>query len=178
MENAKMTRMRRYASLLGLVAAMTALVMAVSISAEVLAQARLTIGGSQSNFGRHALRGGFMPDPFTAPITSGGNIDASTLGLGPNCRGFVTRQPDYIVDYDAPASFLRFYFVGQGDTTLVISDGAGRWQCNDDSFGGSNPTVDINRPARGQYDVWVGSYRTGENVRGTLHVTEMRTQHP
>lgn len=144
----------------------------------VIAQTRLAIGGSESNFGRGALRGGFMPDPFTKSITSGGSLDATSMSLAPSCRGFVTREPDYILDYNAPASFLRLYFVGSGDTTLVINDAAGRWHCNDDSFGGRNPTVDINRPSGGQYDIWVGSYRAGENVRGTLHVTEMRTRHP
>ena len=144
----------------------------------VIAQSGLQIGGSASNFGRGALRGGFMPDPFTANITSGGSLDAGTMGLGSGCRGFVTRQPDYILDYSAPASFLRLYFTGAGDTTLVINDAQGRWHCNDDSFGGTNPTVDINRPGAGQYDIWVGSYQAGQNVRGTLHITELRTRHP
>jgi hypothetical protein len=151
---------------------------ALVLASTAFAQTRLLTGGQESNFGRRALRGGFMPDPFTAPITSGGNIDAAPMSLGPNCRGFVTREPDFILSYDAPASFLRMYFVGAGDTTLVISDGAGNWHCNDDSYGGLNPTVDINRPSRGQYDIWVGSYRANETVRGTLHITEMRTQHP
>ncbi len=144
----------------------------------VIAQSALQIGGSASNFGRGGLRGGFMPDPFTVNIVSGGSMDASTMGLGPSCRGFVTRQPDYILDYSSPASFLRIYFAGAGDTTLVINDAQGRWHCNDDSYGGLNPTVDINRPGGGQYDIWVGSYRAGENIRGTLHITELRTQHP
>ena len=29
--------------------------------------------------------------------------------------------------------------------------------------------------AAGQYDVWVTSYRAGESIRGTLHVTELRS---
>jgi hypothetical protein len=99
------------------------------------------------------------------------------MGLGPNCRGFVTREPDFILDYSAPNSFLRLYFVGDGDTTLVVHDGQA-WHCNDDSYESHNPTVDINRPRAGRYDVWVGSYQPGENVRGTLYVTEMRTRHP
>jgi serine protease Do len=143
-----------------------------------IAQSGLQLGGSASNFGRGALRGQFMPDPFTIQFASGGPLDASTLGLGAGCRGFVTRQPDYILDYTSPASFLRMYFVGGGDTTLIVNDAASRWHCNDDSHGGLNPTIDISRPAGGQYDIWVGSYRANENVRGTLHVTELRTRHP
>ncbi len=144
----------------------------------VLAQGGLAIGGRASNFGRQALRGGFTPDPFTTTFTSGGNLDASQQGLAPGCRGFVTRQPDYIVDYSNAASFLRFYATAGGDTTLVINDGAGRWHCNDDSHGGLNPTVDIANPPSGQYDIWVGSYRASENIRAQLHVTELRSNHP
>jgi hypothetical protein len=170
-------RQRRWLTGSWIGAAVVALVLGV-FGGSVIAQTTLLTGGTASNFGRHALRGQFMPDPFTAPITSGGNLDASSMSLGPACRGFVTREPDYIIDYQAPASFVRFYFVAQGDTTLVINDGAGRWHCNDDSYNGVNPTVDISRPASGQYDVWVGSYRAGENIRGTLHVTELRSRHP
>lgn len=145
---------------------------------EVFAQARLQIGGGSSNFGRHALRGGFLPDPWTISITSGGTNDVRPLNLGSGCAGFVTTQPDFILDYNNAASFLRIYFVGSGDTTLIINDASGRWHCNDDSFGGLNPSVDISRPPSGQYDIWVGSYRAGENIRGTLHVTEMQSRHP
>jgi hypothetical protein len=161
-------------SKVGVVAAMLAL----GVAGSVVAQSQLQIGGSTSNFGRHGLRGGFMPDPYTVSITSGGNLDASTMGLGSGCRGFVTRQPDYILFYTHPSSFLLIYYAGSGDTTLVINDGSGHWQCNDDSFGGLNPTVDIAHPPAGQYDIWVGSYRANENIRGSLHVTELRTQHP
>jgi hypothetical protein len=150
----------------------------VAAGTTAVAQTRLAIGGSASNFGRHVLSGGFLPDPYTVSITSGGSIDSSSLGLGAGCRGFVTRQPDYILDYRNAASFLRFYVTGSGDTTLVINDARGRWHCNDDSHGGLNPTVDINRPPSGQYDIWVGSYRANENIRTTLHVTEMRSRHP
>ncbi len=158
----------------GLIAAIAAL----GVAGTVVAQSALQIGGNTSNFGRHGLAGGFMPDPYTVGITSGGGLDASSMGLGSGCGGFVTRQPDYILDYSDPASFLRFYNTASGDTTLVINDGAGNWHCNDDSHGGLNPTVDINHPPAGQYDIWVGSYRAGENIRGQLHVTEMRSRHP
>ena len=170
-------RASRLVGLASVLAAVMALTLGV-FGNDVIAQARLRLGGSASNFGRRAINGGFMPDPFTTTITSGGNIDASSLSLAPGCRGFVTAQPDFIVDYTNAASFVRFYNVAGGDTTLVINDARGNWHCNDDSFGGLNPTVDIANPPSGQYDIWVGSYRANENIRGTLHVTELRTSHP
>lgn len=169
------TRRRRFASTL---AACVLAVATVAGGGTVMAQSGLLIGGSASNFGRHTLRGGFMPDPWSTQITSGGNLDASGMSLASGCRGYVTRQPDYILDYQNAASFLRFYATGTGDTTLVINDARGGWHCNDDSHGGLNPTVDIANPPSGQYDIWVGSYRANENLRSTLHVTELRSNHP
>lgn len=143
-----------------------------------IAQQGLAIGGSQSNFGSRTLSGGFMPDPSTVSIVSGGSLDARSMGLGPGCVGNVTRQPDYILNYRDAASFLRFYAVSGGDTTLIVNDANGRWHCNDDSNGGLNPMVDIANPPSGQYDIWVGSYSSNENLRSTLHITELRSQHP
>lgn len=143
----------------------------------VAAQQGLRIGGNTSHFGRQTLRGQFMPDPFTVRMVSGGGINVSTLGLAPGCVGFVSREPDFILNLEMPANFLRIFFQGEGDTTLVINDAAGRWHCNDDSYGTFDPTIDFAHPPAGHYDIWVGSY-SSDNVRGVLHVTELRSRHP
>ena len=142
---------------------------------ETVAQGSLSIGGSNSNFGTHALRGGFVPDPKQiGGIVSGGTLNAANMGIGNGCTGFVTRQPDVIVNYSNNQSFLRFYFQGQGDTALVINDASGTWRCNDDTAG-LNPQIDIRNPPAGQYDVWVASYQSGQNIRGTLYITELQS---
>ena len=147
----------------------------LGVHGRTVAQGSLRIGGSNSNFGTHAIQGGFVPDPKQITgIVSGGSLNAGSMGLGNGCTGYVTAQPDLIVNYSSPASFLRFYFQGQGDTTLIINDAAGRWRCNDDTAG-LNPQVDIQNPPGGQYDIWIGSYEAGANIRGTLYVTELRS---
>ena len=129
------------------------------------------------NFGSAALTSDFMPDPYTVGITSGGPVDVSYLG--DECSGFTTSAPAFSVDYTSRTSpTLRFYFIGPGDTTLVINTPGGRYVCVDDSFGTYNPTVDLNSPADGRYDVWVGSYTSGTFVSGTLYVTENTANHP
>ena len=144
------------------------------------AKQSLTIGGGRAHFGVHQIRGGFMPDPRTISVTSGGNLAVTSMGLGSGCRGYATATPDAIVHYANPAGFLRFFVraASGGDTTLVINDARGRWHCDDDGGGSLNPMVDISNPPGGQYDIWVGSYRAGEQIRGTLHVTELRSQRP
>ena len=138
------------------------------------------MGGSASNFGRFAVTPGFLPDPHDQDVVSGGNLDVRGMNLGPGCLGFATAQPDYIMDLTDTSAFLRVYVTSdQGeDTTLVINDGRGNWHCNDDSYGGRNPSVDIPNAPAGQYDIWVGSYQAGVQAHGTLHITEIQANHP
>lgn len=145
---------------------------------EVTAQAALQIGGRRANFGRRTLRPGFVPDPVNINIVSGGSINASSLGLGTGCVGFVTAQPDFILTLRGTSSNLRFYVTAGSDTTLLVNTAGGGWRCNDDSYGGRNPTVNLSNAGSGQYDVWVGSYRAGEQARGQLHITELDSNHP
>lgn len=156
---------------LGIAAAMLVL----GLHGQSVAQSSLQIGGSSANFGSHTLNGGFVPDPKLYPnIVSGGSLSVSGMGLAAGCTGYATAQPDVIINYTNAQSFLRFYFQGSGDTALVINDANGRWHCNDDTAG-RNPQVDINNPPSGQYDIWVSSYQSGQNINGTLHVTELRS---
>ena len=122
---------------------------------------------------QHQLTSGFVPDPFTQSITSGGQVDVSYLGGG--CSGFATSAPDFSVNYTSGAfPTLRFYFIGSGDTTMIINAPNASYFCDDDSFGTLNPTIDFNSPSSGRYDIWIGSYQSGTFISGTLYVTEGR----
>lgn len=148
-----------------------------------LAQARLLIGGARANFGIQRINAGFMPDPHTVNVRSGGSLAVAPMNLGPSCRGHATAQPDYIVQYNgqSPTGILRFYFranqSGQ-DATLIINDPQGNWHCDDDGGGNLNPMVTFNRPSAGQYDIWVGSYSDGDYIDGRLSVTELASNRP
>jgi hypothetical protein len=122
-------------------------------------------------FGTLSLNAGFSNDPRTQAITSGGDVDASYLGG--NCFGWAATNPDFRVQWDG-FGFLRFFFVADsGDTTLIINDPVGGWHCNDDSFGTIDPSIDFGDAQDGQYDIWVGSFSSGEFISGTLYVTEL-----
>ncbi|MDL1900276.1 hypothetical protein FBR02_05850 [Anaerolineae bacterium CFX9] len=128
-------------------------------------------------FGSTALTSGFVPDPFTVGITGGGPANASYLGSG--CAGYTTSAPSFSVNYTSGAfSLLRFYFIGGGDTTMIINSPSGSYFCNDDSFGTLNPTIDFNSPSSGRYDVWIGTFSQGGSISGTLYVTEVSGNHP
>ncbi|MBE2271222.1 MAG: SH3 domain-containing protein [Anaerolinea sp.] len=129
------------------------------------------------NYGSTALTSGFVPDPFQVGITSGGSVNVTYLGSG--CRGFATAAPDFSVNYTSGAfPTLRFYFIGSGDSTMVINSPSGSYFCNDDSFGTLNPTIDFSSPSSGRYDIWIGSFSSGTFISGTLSVTESTGNHP
>ncbi len=128
-------------------------------------------------YGSVALSAGFVPDPFSVGITAGGPTSASYLGGG--CYGYTTSAPTFSINYTSgSASLLRFYFIGSGDTTMIINSPSGSFSCVDDSFGTLNPTIDFNSPSSGRYDIWVASYAEGGSVGGTLYATELSGNHP
>lgn len=128
-------------------------------------------------YGSTALISGFVPDPFAVGITAGGPANVSYLGSG--CVGYTTSAPAFSVNYTSGAfPILRFYFIGGGDTTMVINTPGGSYACGDDSFGTLNPTLDFNSPSGGRYDIWIGTFASGGSVSGTLYVTENTGNHP
>lgn len=128
-------------------------------------------------YGSTSLSSGFVPDPYTVGVTGGGPVNVAYLGGG--CSGFTTSAPSFSVNYTAGAfPTLRFYFIGSGDSTMIINTPGGSYFCVDDSFGTLNPTIDFNTPSSGRYDIWIGSYASGSSVGGTLYVTENTANHP
>ncbi len=127
--------------------------------------------GASPNYGIQNVTGGFLPDPITVSATSGGSVNVSYLGGA--CVGYASSNPDYAIVYNSPWPSLKFFFVGGGDTTLVIRAPNGTWYCNDDGYGGLNPQVLVSGPPAGRYDIWIGSYSSGNYIGGTLNISEL-----
>jgi hypothetical protein len=124
------------------------------------------------------LSGGFLPDPRTWGVTSGGSVDVSYLGG--TCVGWAAQAPDFQLSWSGGTQ-LRFYWIANivgDDAVLVVNDPAGNWHCNDDSYSTLNPTVTFGAAMNGTYDVWVGSRWNGDFDSGTLYVTELGGNHP
>ena len=100
-------------------------------------------------------------------LRAGGEIDASRLSN--TCSGFISRAPDYRVDYTAGAFSLNMLTQSSIDTTLVVRDPAGAWRCDDDAGGSGDAQVKFEKPRSGTYDIWVGSY-DGASGAATLVV--------
>ena len=128
------------------------------------------------NYGTVNLRTGFTPDPRVVPVVSGGNIDASRIRG--DCHGFISGSPDVRLVFNTQGNLPLIISVASGaDTTLVVNGPDGRFLCDDDGgVNGLNPSIRINRPRSGRYEIWVGSYRAGSNDRARLNISEVRSQ--
>jgi hypothetical protein len=124
----------------------------------------------EPNYGEVDLTAGFTPDPHVVELAAGGDVDASVLGG--NCRGYVTSAPDFRVHYQSGGFPLTIYVEAEADTTLIIADPDGNWVCDDDT-NGVNPQITFDAPLNGQYDIWVGTYGTGDTPPATLYITEL-----
>jgi len=133
-----------------------------------------SVWAQPSNFGTIQLATGFQPDPKVAAGTSGGQRAASTMMQG--CQGFISAQPDHILNLTTQFRWLRIFAESGADTTLVIQGPDGRVQCDDDTFD-RNPAIQTGFTP-GQYRVWVGSYRQGENSAYQLKITELQNVVP
>lgn len=126
--------------------------------------------------GETSLSAGFKPDPHEVELIAGGIVDVSSGGYAEACTGYASSAPDYRLHWSGTTGTLSFLFEADDsddDTVLIISTPNTDWLCDDDSYTALNPLIEISNPEEGQYDIWVGTYESGEFVGGTLRISEM-----
>lgn len=119
------------------------------------------------------LAAGFDDDPRTITLDAGG--DRSAEGIGPDCGGYINwEKPDVDINYEAGNEKLSVYVKADSDTTLVIYTPDRRWVCADDiSEANLNPAVTFDRPLKGNYNIWIGTYKESDPQSATLYVSEL-----
>ncbi len=128
-----------------------------------------------ANYGSVSLRGGFTPDPYRVDVVAGGSHQASEVRSG--CAGWVSAAPDFELSFTAGSLPLILSAASSSDTTILVNDPNGNWHCNDDGGNsGLNPALTFNNPASGTYDIWIGSYRQGNNPNATLSISEIYSE--
>lgn len=111
-------------------------------------------------FGILALAAGFSDDPRTVEVNAGGTQPNPLSGVG--CAGSIGTAPDVVVDYEAGGYDLTFSAASDTDLTLVVRTPGGAYYCDDDGGDGTNPRIDVEAPASGAYQVWVGTFLSDE----------------
>lgn len=129
-------------------------------------------------FGETMLESGFVPDPFVADIQAGGSVEAyqaidESLVADGYCAGNFTREPTYELTYEAGSFPLFIGAESNADTTLAINGPDGSWFCDDDGGEGLNALVEFNNPASGVYDIYVGTFSSGQTSSAALVISEL-----
>lgn len=123
------------------------------------------------NYGDINLSPGFQPDPHMVSLRAGG--DRPVSDLLPNCSGYVTNAPDYRLYWNGSGSLdLIISAISNSDTTLVVNGPNGEWYCDDDSGDGANPRIQL-APVAGRYEIWIGTYASGETQTAVLGISEL-----
>ena len=82
----------------------------------------LDVTGDGAVSGSQTLDPGFEPDPVTLSVQAGGDVNLSTLSLGPDCVGWAVARPDVIVNLTGSGTLLRFYASSSSDAALAVLD--------------------------------------------------------
>lgn len=129
---------------------------------------------AEPNYGSINLSPGFQPDPHLVSLRAGGDINASNIS-GASCSGYITSPPDFRLNWGGKGSLdLKLSVVSNSDTTLVVNGPNGEWYCDDDSGDETNPALTL-RSASGQYDIWIGTYSSGDTKPAVLSISELTT---
>lgn len=128
---------------------------------------------ADANFGEVSLAAGFTPDPHLTSLRAGGSLDVSTR-LN-QCQGFVSSAPDIRLIWSGSSSLpLKISAQASADVTLVVNGPNGEWYCDDDSGEGTNPSLTL-KPESGRYEIWVGTYSSGQTQRAVLSISELES---
>ena len=123
--------------------------------------------GLEPNYG--VVRGIGYPDPYLFNLTAGGPLSAATPGGG--CRGYITQAPDIRYQHRSGSLPLIISARSDADLTLIVNAPDGSWICDDDSGEGLNPSIRLDTPLSGAYDIWVGTYGP-QTAPATLSISE------
>lgn len=125
-------------------------------------------------FGDITIDQQFSPDPLKVRGMSGGSVPASQVNGGNKtqtgtCKGFVDKVADHNLKLVNKFDYLKLVIESPSDTTIMIKGPGGIW-CNDD-FDGKNPGI-VGEWLKGDYQIWVGSYKKGKYLPYTLKITQ------
>lgn len=144
--------------------------MRLLVSALVLLAATAAAAQPRPNAAaQHALE---IADEAVSVAVRAGGADRNAVP-GSGCSGFIANAAPTATVAVTGAGPLAIYAVSGSDTTLLVSDPAGRWHCSDDARG-SDPAVTFAQAAPGRYVVWVGTFSPNAAAPATLSAVRGR----
>jgi hypothetical protein len=141
-----------------------AAILCLGASAASIGAARAQDVSLSASFGDYTISA--AGESHQIEVTAGGLTDAFELGGG--CAGWIATAPDVQLDFKSSGAPLSFRVQSELDSTLVINTADSRWLCDDDSGGDFEPSITMENPLSGIYDIWVGAYDDSDTYIATL----------
>lgn len=130
----------------------------------ILCAALLTSGSlprldAEASFGTRAFVAAPTSIALQMPVQAGGDVAASELGLGSDCRGFIQgAAPSVRIDFQQADAFdLWLSVVADARHSLVVNSSDGQWYCAQSSTD-HRSYIRLAHPNSGQIDIWVGAF--------------------
>lgn len=102
------------------------------------------------------LAAGFALDPFFVSVNGGGTRDATELA--PGCDGWTSENPVVSLNWSGEADFVEVFLYSDHNPILIVETPAGDFLCNEDTNRLlQDPTLQIDSPPAGTYNIWVGN---------------------
>jgi hypothetical protein len=109
--------------------------------------------------------GDALYNPQLYEVIAGGTQDVATCNLPLFAAGYVSAEPSLSFFLSGMQDYARLEIQGEAacDTVLLVRTPDGMWHFDDDTNGGMNPMLNLDRTSmlNGRVDVWVGSYSAG-----------------
>ncbi|MGE5603577.1 MAG: hypothetical protein ACM30E_11030, partial [Nitrososphaerales archaeon] len=118
------------------------------------------------------LHAGYIMDPYLLPVVGKAERAASDVVKG--CNGFVSAQPNVVLNWTGKTDQLNVFVYSDGDAVLAIQMPDGSFICNDDAGARTvDPLLTIKSPAPGAYKVHVGAAHKDRPALGFLALTQV-----
>lgn len=129
------------------------------------------------HFGKLILSPGFQADKETISGYTGGSYSLSSISNRDHnqnaCIGFADPTPDAILVLQKDFSHFRIQVnTGGSDTTILVKGPDDVIRCGDDTGKSKDASVDDRKWKTGTYQVWVGTFNSGQRHNYTLSVQE------
>lgn len=143
----------------------------VATSGAVWAQLTQPRFDQEATEGEHPLVGDVDAAPLSLVVQAGGELIASELKLGEDCRGYISKDATNVRVYfeDPENASVEIVLESEHRNALIINSTDGQWYCAQ-SDKNHRSVVRLDAPNKGQIDIWAANFNETRRDEATLTI--------
>lgn len=125
----------------------------------------------EAEAGEHPLVGDVDAEPLSLSVQAGGELVASELRLGKDCRGYMAKASTNVrVYFEQPEdASIEITLESEHRNALIVNGTDGEWHCVRSSSDHKS-VLNLEAPNKGQLDIWAANFSEGRLDPATLTV--------